>query len=191
MTHLTLVRHGQTAWNIEGRWQGHADIPLNITGVEQARLIAAELASSRFTAIYSSDLQRALITAQAIAARQGLTVKTDPGLRELNLGDWEGNLVSEIPTLYPVDWAERLLNPVDSRPSKGESVRDVSQRVIRTIAAICVKNPPDARLVIVSHGLSLAVFLCHIYGWPLSEAFEHIPPNARPLELEWFPAAVR
>jgi len=191
MTHLTLVRHGQTAWNIEGRWQGHADIPLNPTGVEQARLIADELAPSRFTAIYSSDLQRALVTAQAIADRQGLPVKTNPGLRELNLGDWEGSLVSEIHLLYPDDWAERLRNPVDARPARGESVREVSERVIRTISAICAENPPEARLVIVSHGLSLAVFLCHIYGWPLAEAFEHIPHNARPLELDWSPAVVR
>lgn len=189
MTQLCLVRHGQTAWNLEGRWQGHTDLPLNVTGLNQAHLLAAELASLRFTAIYSSDLQRALATAAVIAKNQTLPVKTDPRLRELNMGAWEGQLGSEVPTLYPAAWAERQRSPLESQPPGGESIRQLSQRVIAAITAICAENPPQSRLLIVSHGLALAVFLCHAHGQPLEQARERIPANATPLHLNWSPSA--
>ena len=185
MTNLILARHGQTDWNIEGRWQGHSDTPLNATGLEQARLLAGELAGERFAAIYSSDLQRARVTAETVARPLGLSVHTDPRLRELNMGAWEGRLVTELPALTPEAWAERQRNPIDSRPPGGESVRELAGRVIPAIASICAAHPAGARLLIISHGLALAVFLCHAHGRPLGEAFEHIPHNASPVFLSY------
>ena len=186
MTKLCLVRHGQTDWNLEGRWQGHADPPLNATGINQARKVAEDLAHTSFTAIYSSDLKRAKATAAAIANKQGLPLKSVKCLRELKMGDWEGKLLEEIPALYPEAWAEREKNPVESRPPGGESIQELSVRVVSAIGDICAENLPDDQLLIVSHGLSLAVLLCHIENRPLSEAFERIPPNAKPIRVDWY-----
>src|SRR5581483_12433051 len=88
MTTLLLVRHGETDWNSERRWQGHADEPLNETGRAQAREVADELADRSIDAVYSSDLSRARETAEIIAARLGLSVTTDARLGEVDVGDW-------------------------------------------------------------------------------------------------------
>ena len=186
MIKLCLLRHGQTAWNQEGRWQGHADPPLNAAGLEQARLVAEELKSTCFAAIYSSDLQRARVTAEAVAIFHALPVKTDVRLRELNMGAWEGQLVADIPNLFPAAWAERQADPVESRPPGGESVRQLAQRVSQGMDAICQSND-SGQFLIVSHGLALAAFLCLAQGHPLDEAFQRIPRNARPLYLDYEP----
>ncbi|HEY3312827.1 MAG TPA: histidine phosphatase family protein [Anaerolineales bacterium] len=187
MTQLCLVRHGETCWNVEGRWQGHSDAPLDENGINQARKVAEELAPRHFTAIYSSDLQRARITAEAIAKIQELPVIIDPRLRELNMGAWEGLLFSDIPTLYPEGWAEHQRWPVEFLYPNGESVQQLARRIVPAIASICAEYPADAQILIVSHGLSLAVFLCHVHGWPLDEAFTRIPRNATPVFLDWVP----
>lgn len=187
MTNLILARHGQTAWNIEGRWQGHADTPLDETGLEQARLLAGALNGERFAAIYSSDLQRALVTAEMVARAHGQSVHTDPRLRELNMGAWEGRFVTEIPALFPESWAARQNDPVGSKPPGGESVLELAGRMLAAMSAICAQHPPESRLLVVSHGLALAVFLCRVHGRPLVEAFDNIPRNASPVYLSWQP----
>ena len=185
MTRLCLLRHGQTSFNLQGRWQGHSDIPLNETGLEQARRAADELSGEHFTAIYSSDLQRARVTAEIIAGKQALSVKTDPRLRELNMGLWEGQLLVDVPEKYPEAWAERLNNPVDARAPGGETLRELADRMFLAISDICAEYQPDDRLLIVAHGLSLASFLCQARSLPLVEAFERIPKNATPISLDW------
>ena len=186
MNQLILLRHGQTAWNLEGRWQGHADPPLNSNGLEQAHQAADELKATHLSAIYSSDLQRARVTAEAIASFHNLPVKIDPRLRELNMGVWEGELVLDIPRLYPVAWADRQARPVDASPPGGESVGQLAERVKRGIDAICLEHPQEP-ILIVSHGLALAAFLCLAQTRPLEEAFKSIPPNARPVYLDYQP----
>ena len=185
MMKLCLLRHGQTSFNLQGRWQGSSDIPLNETGFEEARQAADELAGEHFTAFYSSDLQRARVTAEIIAQKHALPVSTDSRLREINMGIWEGQLLSEIPGLYPEAWAERLRNPVDARAPGGESLRELSLRVTQAIQDICAQYHADDRLVIVAHGLCLAAFLCHVQNIPLEEAYERIPKNAIPKYLDW------
>jgi broad specificity phosphatase PhoE len=175
---------------VEGRWQGHSDSALDDTGINQARLVAEQLAPQHFTAIYSSDLQRARVTAEAIAKIQELPVIVDARLRELNMGRWEGLLFSDIPRLYPEAWAEHQRWPVEFLYPGGESVQQLSRRIVPAIASICAAHPPHAQILIVSHGLALAVFLCHIHGWPLEDAFTRIPRNATPVFLDWVPKAV-
>jgi broad specificity phosphatase PhoE len=90
MTTLLLVRHGETDWNAERRWQGHADVPLNERGRDQAERLAEELENARVDAVYSSDLSRARETAEIVGARLGVPVVLDPALREIDVGSREG-----------------------------------------------------------------------------------------------------
>jgi broad specificity phosphatase PhoE len=184
MTQLCLVRHALTDWNLQGRWQGHSDIPLNQTGRKQAHALALELADQHFDDVYSSDLRRAQSTARIAARAHHLMVQFDPRLREINLGEWEGQLGEDVPGLYPLEWAARINDPFNARPPGGESVYDLAQRSLPVFNELFVKHPTGSVLV-VSHGLLLAVFLCHLNGLPLQEAFEHIPQNARPLFVDW------
>jgi broad specificity phosphatase PhoE len=186
MAKLWLVRHGQTDWNIEGRWQGQANPPLNIVGYEQAQALVKELAGLEFEAIYSSDLQRATETALLIAKNKGLSVQTDSRLREINLGEWEGMLGTEIAQKYPAFWAERENNPLGSHPPGGESIMELARRVIPAMSEISEKHLQGSVLV-VSHGLALAVFLCHVHNLPLQQAFQQIPENARPIIVDGQP----
>jgi broad specificity phosphatase PhoE len=183
MAKLWLVRHGQTNWNVEGRWQGQANPPLNTTGCEQAQALVNELTDVKFEAIYSSDLQRAFETALAVARDKGLPVQVDLRLREINLGAWEGMLGSEIAQKYPVLWSERENNPLNSHSPGGESVMELAQRIIPVISDISAKYLRGS-VLIVSHGLALAVFLCHIHGLPLKQAFEQIPENVRLITVD-------
>ena len=96
MTEIWIVRHGQTDWNVEGRYQGQADRPLNAVGLAQAQQAAEQLRGRDFAAIYSSDLQRARVTAEIIAGQLGLPVQVDRRLREVNQGEWEGLLTADI-----------------------------------------------------------------------------------------------
>jgi len=110
ITRVLVIRHGETAWNRESRIQGHIDIPLNDQGRWQAERLAQALADEPLAAIYSSDLQRAFDTAQAIAEATGLDVVADETLRERHFGDMEGLTHDEILARWPVEgrrWRER------------------------------------------------------------------------------------
>ncbi len=109
-TRVLAIRHGETAWNTESRIQGHTDIPLNDTGLWQAERVAHALRGESLQAVYSSDLQRARTTAQAIAQAQQLTLSLDPGLRERHFGHLEGLTHQEITARWPEQarrWRER------------------------------------------------------------------------------------
>lgn len=184
MTELWLVRHGQTDWNLERRYQGHSDTPLNATGILQAERAAAALAGRRYTAIYSSDLQRARVTAEIIGRRLGMEVNIDPRLREVNLGVWEGMVVTDIQAQYPMAWEDRQNNRLHGRPPGGESVYDVATRIWPAVDDLAACHPNGA-LILVSHGLALATILCRTQGLPLENARDLIPDNAQPHCVIW------
>src|ERR687891_2945889 len=100
-TRIILARHGETDWNLERRWQGHSDRPLNETGRAQAEALAEQLAGEPIAAIYSSDLMRAHETARIVASRLGRDVVAVPGLRERRFGSWEGLLDAEVEARFP------------------------------------------------------------------------------------------
>ena len=185
MTRFCLVRHGQTDWNLEGRYQGQSDVPLNAAGIAQAQALARRLKDEHFDAAYSSDLSRARDTALAISAvHGGLAVNIDPRLREINQGRWEGVQVEKIRERYAGLWLARQTDPVSVRPPGGETVGEVYQRVRAALDEIAVRYP-EGSVLIVSHGLALATILCTLQGIPLGQAYQHIPENSVPLWIKW------
>ena len=172
-TRLIIWRHGRTTWNLERRFQGQADPPLDDVGRAQAAQSAALIASLRPAAIHTSDLQRATQTAQALGVVTGLPVHRDAGLRERSLGHWEGLTRDEVAERYPDELADWVAGR-DVRRRGGESREEVA---VRSLAAF--DNIEDVDLaVVVTHsatalaltsrllGLSLAV---HVLG-PLANA---------------------
>lgn len=186
MVDLWLVRHGQTEWNVAGRWQGQApEAPgLNDTGWTQALAVQDQLKGFHFSAIYSSDLLRARQTAELIAKPFGLKVILEPRLREMNLGAWEGLLFNEIEGQYPLALEERARDPFHTRAPQGEAPLEVAERVMATLNEIVLKHRGES-VLIVSHGVSLAVILCHGQGIPLNQVYDHIPEHAKPYHVSW------
>ena len=184
MTELWLVRHGQTDWNIEGRFQGQSDVPLNSAGLSQARELAAELTGHKFSAIYSSDLKRAHETAEIIARNLGLPVRVDRRLREICQGEWEGLLLAEVRQRYSQDFSVPYHDTARSRAPGGESVIKLAERLTQAADDIALAFPAQP-VLIVSHGLALAALVCTAANFPLSEVYSHIPDNAHPQVVEW------
>lgn len=186
MTAIWLLRHGQTDWNLQGRWQGQASFApgLNETGFAQARSAAEELSGNQFSAIYSSDLLRARQTAEAIAECHGLPVLVDERLREVNLGEWEGMLSGEVKARYAKELEERERDPLHARPPQGETLAEVAERARAAVDDILQKQA-QGPILIVSHGLTLASLICMSSHIPLKQAYEHIPENAKPHRIEW------
>ena len=139
MTTLLLVRHGETDWNAERRWQGHADVPLNERGREQARALAEQLAGESVDAIYSSDLSRARDTADILGARLDVPVVVDADLREIDVGPVEG-LTAEESAAFD-GW-------------QGEPQEEHSERVFAAIDRIADRHPGE-RILVVTHGGSM------------------------------------
>jgi broad specificity phosphatase PhoE len=184
MTCLLLIRHGQTNWNIEGRYQGQADPPLNGAGVAQAEDLAEALAEVPLAAVYASDLRRALDTARIIAERLGVPLYVRRGLREISQGVWEGMLVDDIVSNFTELWSTRHHDPAGARPPGGESVAEVAERVWATLDEIS-RAHPDVTVAVVSHGLALATVLCEVQRQPLTHVYELIPDNAQPVAVSW------
>lgn len=154
-----LWRHGQTAWNLERRFQGKADIPLDETGEAQAERAARLLAGLGPTAIVASTLQRAAKTAEALAAVTGLPIAYDPDLVERDGGKWEGLTASEIRERYPAEHAIW-------QPPGGETSEQVATRVGGALYRTIDTLPGDGVLVVASHGAALRLGMSHLLGLP-------------------------
>jgi glucosyl-3-phosphoglycerate phosphatase len=161
---LVVRRHGQTAWNAEERMQGQVDIPLDATGLAQARAIAPELAALRPTALYTSDLSRARQTAEALSAITGLVVREDKRLREIDTGSISGLTRAEFLDRYP----ELRINagPDDRRGGDGESERQVAMRMAACLTDIARAHDDGTTVVAASHGVSARVGVCALVGLP-------------------------
>jgi broad specificity phosphatase PhoE len=150
VTRIHLVRHGETQWNRELRWQGHSDPPLNEQGREQARRLATALASTSFAAIYSSDLRRASETAEIVARRLGLPVRVDPALREIDIGSWEGFTLRELESRFPQAVA-RWEETGEHGWENGETHEEMFTRAREAVRSIAARHDGEDVLVI-SHG---------------------------------------
>lgn len=187
MVELWLIRHGQTDWNVEGRYQGQADIPLNANGLRQATELAGRLNGAPFDAIFSSDLLRTRQTAEALAEHCQLDVQLDVRLREIHQGEWEGKLVKDMIAAHPKARAEFLQDPFAARAPGGESVGEVAVRVRAAVEEIAAAYP-QGRVLVISHGLSIATLLCAVRGVDLTNVYDLIPDNASPSIVTWPPA---
>jgi broad specificity phosphatase PhoE len=173
-TTVYLIRHGETDWNLAGRWQGHADVPLNELGHRQARLVAQRLAAEgpRFDAIYSSDLARAYQTAWEIGAAVKVAVQLLPNLREIDLGTWSGLTYDEIKATHPTEIA-LLERGQDIPRGGGESLSALRKRVVEAVDAIAKLHGGNT-LALVTHGGCIRMLLAHAESYQ-GDGFKRFP----------------
>jgi broad specificity phosphatase PhoE len=164
---IILIRHGQTTWNLESRYQGHSDSMLSGLGRMQAKRLAERLKDERVDAVYSSDLRRASETAEAIADAHKLPVHTDPRLREVAFGIWEGLTVAEIKAAYPEFFARYRVAPVVNRPEGAEQLESMQERAVAAVEEIAQRHP-GGTAVVVAHGGPIRAFFCHAFDADLS-----------------------
>jgi broad specificity phosphatase PhoE len=148
VTHLLLVRHGETDWNRDHRWQGHSDTPLNERGREQARAVAETM--DAVERIYASDLARARETAEIIGERLGVPVEVDARLRERGFGGWEGLTTDEIEARDPRGFA-RWRAGEGAGAADAEPVAAFAARVGAFVADVLTRHP-DSHVLVVAHG---------------------------------------
>jgi 2,3-bisphosphoglycerate-dependent phosphoglycerate mutase len=149
VTTILLARHGETDWNHEGRFQGHADPALNATGRAQAAELAAELEAVELAAVYSSPLQRALETAKVVAAEHRLEPVAVDALREVDVGSWEGLTRAEVEARFPEQFAGWL--DYDQGWADGESYEEMARRVVAALLELAAAHDGE-RILAVTHG---------------------------------------
>ncbi|MCP3097748.1 histidine phosphatase family protein [Myxococcus sp. K15C18031901] len=164
-TELILLRHGETEWNALGRLQGHQDSPLSAEGLRQADALATRLSTLPFTALYSSDLGRALQTAQRISHRTGHSVRSDARLRERGLGILEGLTREQARQRHPDVFAAYATNAPDFVVPGGESSLQRLGHAVACLGELGARHPGE-RVVIVTHGGVLSSFFRHSLGIP-------------------------
>jgi len=124
-----LVRHGETLWNRQLKYQGQSDVPLSDEGRAQAKILSERLKNEKIDVIYASDLGRTIETAEIIAKHHGLEVITTPMMRELNFGLWEGMTYDEIMAKWPQEYKTWRGDPYNKRPPGGETISELCDRV--------------------------------------------------------------
>lgn len=172
---LHLIRHGETGWNAEGRVQGHADNPLNETGREQARALGERLAELRPARIYSSSSLRARETAELAFGHLDLEVIVSDQLREIGLGDWEGQLYRDLEQSHPDAVRRFREEPHNFRYPGAETFVELQARGLAALVAIATREAPGSDILVVSHGAMIRTLLSHYLDRPLSRLWE--PPR--------------
>ena len=178
MTTILIARHGQSDWNHEKRWQGHADRPLTERGREQAQALADRLAHIELDAVYSSDLKRARDTAAAVAESQGLELQQLPDLREVDVGSWSGLTRAEAEERFPegfARWREGYPGWKD-----GETYEAMTDRVLRAVDEIAAEHE-GGRVLVVSHGGPIRAMHAAALGLDVHayRRLRPVEPNAR------------
>jgi broad specificity phosphatase PhoE len=177
-TTILLARHGESDWNAEQRWQGHADRPLSELGKHQATALAERLEGVPLAAIYASDLARARETARAVAERRGMVVVTCPDLREVDVGSWSGYTREDAEARDPVGW-RRWLDGGQGW-SGGESYEQMAARAVAAVREIAAAHPGQ-HVLVVAHGGPLRAIHAEALEMELHAYRRRAPvePNAR------------
>ncbi|HEX4417137.1 MAG TPA: histidine phosphatase family protein [Kofleriaceae bacterium] len=170
---LLLVRHGETSWNREGRYQGRTDVPLSADGVTQVAALGGRLAAIPIAIAITSPLVRTRTTARAIldaGSRPALELELDDALIEISHGAWEGQLASELEISHAEmlgTWRSRPERDVPAGPG-AETLGDVEERAWPVLVRTCARLGPDDTALIVAHDAVIRVLLCRVLGLPLS-----------------------
>jgi broad specificity phosphatase PhoE len=162
MALLYLVRHGETDWNRENRWQGHYDRPLSALGRSQAAAAARRLVGERLTQVYSSDLKRAWETAQIIAAACGLDARADHSLREVDVGNWAGLTRAEAKERFPEAYARRRAGGTGWEG--GETYEQMGARVSTFVTRLLDGSGGSERIALACHSGVIRVLVAHALG---------------------------
>ena len=185
MTRVYLIRHGETEDADSRRYKGHIDVPLSEKGVEQMKRVAKYIMGDSnlarrvplrngcggpLTAVYCSDLSRAIKSAEIIAHPCDLKPVHIKGLKERSFGEWEGMTFDEIKEKWPDAFCAWAANPLKFSPMGGESTTEVRDRAIKALNEITVKHE-EQNIAIVSHGGVIRVVLCELLGIPLENIF--------------------
>lgn len=169
MTRIVLIRHGQTEWNVLGKYQGQSDVALSSEGIQQAGFLAANLeieGISHLDAVYSSDLKRAKVTASCLAERFHCEVQTRSMLRELNFGAWEGLTYGQITEKWPEAIHNFFSHPDLLDIPEGESFFVLQQRAVKELHSIVQANE-NSTVAVVAHGAILRTILADVLHMPL------------------------
>jgi probable phosphoglycerate mutase len=162
-----MIRHGETAWNAEGRVQGQTDVPLSAVGEAQARAVGAALAGMRFTALYASDLARVRQTAAPAARALGLAPRLDAGLRERHYGKFETLTYAEARERHPEDFARFKAKEPDYDFGSGESLLAFNARALACVGAIAARHAGES-VRVFTHGGVLEMVHRHARGTGLA-----------------------
>jgi broad specificity phosphatase PhoE len=178
VTTILIARHGQSDWNQEKRWQGHADRPLTERGREQAQALAERVAHIELDAVYSSDLQRARDTGAVVAESQGLELRQLPELREVDVGSWSGLTRAEAEERFPegfARWREGYPGWKD-----GETYEAMTDRVLRAVDELAMEHE-GGRVLVVSHGGPIRAIHAAALGLDVHayRRLRPVEPNAR------------
>lgn len=176
-TRIFLVRHGETTWNRERRMQGSLDSPLTDLGHAQARALGSALRDAGLTAIFASDLGRAQTTAAFICRETGLSLQTDPRLRERHYGMFQGMTWDEVEARHPDAFAQMRSRDPDYAPPGGESLRTFQQRVLAALTEIAQRSP-GGRIAAVVHGGVVGMMYRHVQSIPLEARRDYMLLNA-------------
>jgi phosphoserine phosphatase len=177
--HILLVRHGETSWNREGRYQGRTDVPLSPDGEAQVAALSTRLAHLPIADAVASPLARARRTAEVILGARGTPLELDAGLVEISHGAWEGQLSSDVEAAHAAmldTWRARPDRDVPAGPG-AETLGDVEVRAWPVLERLAARLGPDDTALIAAHDAVNRVLLCRILGLPLTRvwAFRQAP----------------
>lgn len=176
---IYFVRHGQTIWNVEKRFQGLSDSPLTELGITQAKLLGEKLKDIKFDKFYSTSLKRAYDTANYIKGNREQKVEIFDDFVEISMGDMEGIKQEDFKKLYPEQVKNFFFNQLEYDPSSfgGESFLEVRERVIRGLNKFIELNKNYERVLVVSHGATLKTLLHYISGKDISTLSDEVIPK--------------
>ena len=171
VTRIYLIRHGETEDADARRYKGHIDVPLSEKGIEQIKRLSKYISRDTvLTAVFTSDLSRAVTSAEIIAGPHGVRPVSVKGIKERNFGVWEGMSFDEIREKWPEAFSAWAENPLEFSPMEGESTGEVRERAVKAFNEIVAKHN-GSTIAIVAHGGINRVLICELLGIPLENIF--------------------
>jgi broad specificity phosphatase PhoE len=181
---VLLIRHAETDSNLEGRWQGQSDSSLTERGFAQAKALGAALSTENIAAIYSSDLRRAMLTAQEVAGPHGLSVVEAPELREIHVGNWEGKLRADLAASHPEMMDAWQNRPWEVHFEGGESLALSQARALKFLDRVLPQHLGE-QVVVMTHGTMAQAILAATHADGLRGLWIGLTQNCQIARLDW------